>query len=498
MADPNDSSVTSLSVWQVWLVITSASLSASFSGFASNIYFPAIPTMATALNTSVENINLTVTSYMVMQAVAPTFWGSVLEGLAERAEECLPGRAISDVFGRRITLITTFTVFLCACIGLALTQHYFQLVILRCLQSFGSASTIAIGAGMVGDVTSRRQRGGFMGIFQTGSLLPLGGSSTSKSTLIHSAVGPILGGVFSDTLGWRAIFWFLAIYAGVFLCFVILFVPETLRLIVGDGSRRPPRALRAFFEGFVTRRDSNKPSPKLDIRIKVDFLQSLRCLFLPEIGIVVFALALHYATWQMAITAQSSLFKSRYGLNDLQIGMTFLSNGLGCMLGALSTGRLLDVDYQHFKAKHDTATEIDFPIEQARLRTLWIWSPIQWMAVLLFGWTIDRHLHIAAPIVASFALAWAAMSAQSVVSTYIVDCLPDKSASATASLNLGRCILGAAATASVDASIDTLGVGWTMTMWTLFLVLSLGLIAVQMRHGPGWRQRRERSDPPQN
>lgn len=85
-------------------------------------------------------------------------------------------RAIADVAGRRLTLIATFTVFLGACIGLALSQEYYQLVILRCLQSFGSASTIAIGSGMVGDVSTREQRGGYMGIFQTGSLLPLGAS----------------------------------------------------------------------------------------------------------------------------------------------------------------------------------------------------------------------------------------------------------------------------------------------------------------------------------
>lgn len=86
-------------------------------------------------------------------------------------------RVISDTYGRRITLMCTFVVFLSACIGLALTTRLYQLLILRCLQSFGSASTIAIGAGIVGDVTTREERGGFMGVFQTGLLLPLGESS---------------------------------------------------------------------------------------------------------------------------------------------------------------------------------------------------------------------------------------------------------------------------------------------------------------------------------
>lgn len=82
--------------------------------------------------------------------------------------------AISDAYGRRLVLISTLVVFFSACIGLALIKHYYQLVILRCLQSTGSASTIAIGSGIIGDVTDRKERGSYMGFFQTGLLLPLG------------------------------------------------------------------------------------------------------------------------------------------------------------------------------------------------------------------------------------------------------------------------------------------------------------------------------------
>ena len=57
------------------LIITLATIAAGFSGFASNIYFPAIPTIAKALDSSVEAINLTVTSYMIFQGITPTIWG---------------------------------------------------------------------------------------------------------------------------------------------------------------------------------------------------------------------------------------------------------------------------------------------------------------------------------------------------------------------------------------------------------------------------------------
>ena len=88
---------------------------------------------------------------------------------------------------------------------------------------------MAIGAGVLGDVTTREEKGGYMG-FQAGLLFPL-------------AAGPILGGIFSGTLGWRAIFWFLAIYSSIFL-------PETLRSLVGNSSV-PARGVAKFPLAYI-------------------------------------------------------------------------------------------------------------------------------------------------------------------------------------------------------------------------------------------------------
>ncbi|BEI83836.1 hypothetical protein CcaverHIS002_0404400 [Cutaneotrichosporon cavernicola] len=443
---------------QRWLIVVLATISATFSGFASNIYFPAIPRIAHDLGTSIENINLTVTTYMVFQALTPTLWG-----------------ALSDVYGRRVTLMCTFVVFIGASIGLALSTQFYELLILRGLQSSGSASTIAIGSGMIGDVTAREARGGIMGIFQTGLLMPL-------------AIGPVLGGVFSDTMGWRSIFWFLVIYGGTYLAILVVVLPETLRGLVGDGSLLPPRISRAPLDKIMAPpREAQATTTK---SLKLDIAAPIRILFYPEVFVTLLFLSLHYATWQMAVTAQSSLFKSIYGLDDLHIGLTFLANGFGCMIGTLTTGKLLDHDYKRMQA-HFTGNPADFPIEHARLRTVWFWSPLQWFAMLLFGWALDKHLHMAAPIVASFVLAWAAMSIQSVISTFIVDVFPTQSASATAALNLARCLLGAASTAAVEPTMKRIGTGWTFTLWTGLLVLSLVLVGVQQRWGAIWRKRRE-------
>lgn len=442
------------------LLIAIVSVAATFSGFSSNIYFPSIPTIASDLSVSTELINLTVTTYLIFQGLSPSIWG-----------------AFADVRGRRITYICTFIIYIGACIGLAETQRYAQLIVLRCLQSTGSASTIAIGAGVIGDITTREERGGYMGFFQAGLLAPL-------------AIGPILGGIFAETLGWRAIFWFLTIYAGVVLTVLILILPETLPAKVGDGSLPIKRLVKFMQQRPVDKTGVATPSGN---KAHVNILGSLRILLHKEVSFAIIFLSICYTIWQMTIVVMSSLFKSTYELNDIQIGLTFVGNGIGSIIGTLLTGKLLDYDYRRIKKQYAGPPE-DFPLERARLQSIWFYSALQCASLIVFGWTIDKHVHISVPIITTFFSGWAATSIQSVITTFLVDAFPKQSASATAALNLSRCLICAGGTAAVLPIINAISVGWTFTLFTGVQILALGLIVVQMRYGAEWRKVREQRE----
>lgn len=126
---------------------------------------------------------MAVTVYLIFQALTPSFFGSA-----------------SDSYGRRPVLLLTMVIYMGANIGLALmpTSKYWLLLFLRALQSTGGSAAISIGAGAVADVAMPSERGKFMAVFQAG-------------VTVGPALGPLLGGVFAQTIGWRAIFWFLAI-----------------------------------------------------------------------------------------------------------------------------------------------------------------------------------------------------------------------------------------------------------------------------------------------
>lgn len=80
------------------------------------------------MNVSKSKADLTITVYMIVQAIAPSFWGP-----------------FTDVLGRRTIMIATLTVYLASNIALAMCSSYAQLMVFRALQAAGSSATIAIG-----------------------------------------------------------------------------------------------------------------------------------------------------------------------------------------------------------------------------------------------------------------------------------------------------------------------------------------------------------------
>jgi multidrug resistance protein len=180
---------------KVFLVLMTV-FSTIFSPLSAFIYLPSITPIAESYHRSLGEINLTVTVYQIMQALAPLFFGD-----------------LSDQIGRRPVYILTFAIYIAANIGLALQHKYAALMVLRALQSTGSSATVAIGSAVMADVTTSADRGGYITAIQA-------------SVMFAPALAPVLGGILTEFLGWRSTFWFLVIGAGVFLVVYVLFVPE--------------------------------------------------------------------------------------------------------------------------------------------------------------------------------------------------------------------------------------------------------------------------------
>jgi MFS family permease len=120
------------SKWQKRWIVFLASFAGWFSTLSSFIFFPTIPTLAQDLHISIGKINLTITSYLIFAAVAPSIVGN-----------------FADTLGRRPAYIATLTVYIVANIGLAAQSSFAALFILRMLQSASiSGTTLQVGVNL--------------------------------------------------------------------------------------------------------------------------------------------------------------------------------------------------------------------------------------------------------------------------------------------------------------------------------------------------------------
>lgn len=116
---------------------------------------------------------------------------------------------------------------------------------------------------------------------------------------IGPSLGPILGGVLSYAAGWSWIFWFLAIVTCSCFVLVILFLPETSRNIVDNGSLAPPAILRlpVPFSNFMHHYTHDKGELEPMRSRMPNPMRSLKTLFRKDNAVVVLAMGLHYAVY---------------------------------------------------------------------------------------------------------------------------------------------------------------------------------------------------------
>ncbi|KAB5576348.1 major facilitator superfamily domain-containing protein [Coniochaeta sp. 2T2.1] len=473
-------------LWEKRFIVLGASLSAFFSPLTAQIYLPALPTLSKEFNVTSSQINLTVTTYMIFQGVTPMFIGG-----------------FADTAGRRPAYLICFVIYIAANIGLALSKNYGSVLGLRMLQSAGSSTTVALNQAVVADIITSAERGQYIGI----TVIPI---------VLAPSLGPVLGGILAQYLGWRSIFWFLTIAAVVTLVPLLLFFPETCRKIVGDGSIRPHPIYRTFWQMIVDWRRkraaarkaaAHKPGlgrttsaatsgsqrPKFKL-VSPNFLGSLIILFEKEVGLLLFYSGLVFAGFYAIATALPSQLQENYGYSDVVVGLMYLPLAGGSIITALVAGPLINRNFRRHAAKLgmavDSSRQMDltnFPIERARLE---IGAPLLSLCIavmLVWGWVIQERVSVAAPCVLLFLMGVGMIGFVNTINTLLIDIYPSKAGAAVAANNLTRCLLGAAVSAAIQPMITALGNGWAYFLLGAIYIVFSPMLYLVVRNGPRWR-----------
>ncbi|KAL6398982.1 putative MFS transporter [Ilyonectria robusta] len=331
-----------------WIVVIAASAS-WFSTASSFIYFPAIPFMSQDLGVSTEKINLTVTSYLIASGIFPAITGSA-----------------ADRYGRRPVFIVSLGAYVAVNIGLAVQRSFPVLFVLRMLQSIAISGTVSFAYGVVGDLITPAERGGYVGVLSVFLNTP-------------PSIAPLITGLLLLKWTWPSIFWFLSIISPCIFFTVILLFPETCRNIVGNGSYtasrmgtpsvsflRPLKDKQVQNANGTTSKQSGLPNP----------FSVLKLLNRPGNPIAVLCFGVYYTIYSCLQASLSTIFVEIYDISGLVSGLIYIPFGLACAFAAFLAGRVLDADYrkiakiQGFEIDRHQGDDLStFPIEHARLRT---------------------------------------------------------------------------------------------------------------------------------
>ncbi|MGC5584684.1 MDR family MFS transporter [Ornithinimicrobium sp. W1665] len=156
---------------------------------SQTIVGPAIPRIVAELG-GMEHYSWVATAAMLVSAIVVPIVGK-----------------LSDIFGRRGFYLGGLVVFMLGSVISGLAPNFWTLVLGRAVQGLGMGTLMPLSQTIIGDIIPARQRGKYQGLM--GAVFG-----------VTSVAGPLAGGVITDALGWRWLF-FAILPVGIVAVFII-------------------------------------------------------------------------------------------------------------------------------------------------------------------------------------------------------------------------------------------------------------------------------------
>ena len=133
-----------------------------------------------AISTDLGHFNLiswVISGYLVSMTVTTPVYGK-----------------LGDLFGRRKMMMIALATFTVGSVICGFATSLLMLIVARVIQGLGAGGLLSLGQAIVGDLIPPRERGRYQGYF-------------SGMYALASVFGPVLGGVLTQYISWRWIFW---------------------------------------------------------------------------------------------------------------------------------------------------------------------------------------------------------------------------------------------------------------------------------------------------
>jgi EmrB/QacA subfamily drug resistance transporter len=161
---------------EVLIIFIALLLGMLLSSLDQTVVSTALPTIVGELG-GVQHLSWVITAYLLTSTASVPIYGK-----------------LSDLYGRKLFFQLAIIIFLAGSMLSGAAQSMLQLIIFRGIQGLGGGGIIAMAQVIIGDIVSPRERGRYQGY--TGTVFA-----------ISSVTGPLIGGLFTDQLSWRWVFY---------------------------------------------------------------------------------------------------------------------------------------------------------------------------------------------------------------------------------------------------------------------------------------------------
>jgi DHA1 family bicyclomycin/chloramphenicol resistance-like MFS transporter len=248
---------------------------------STDLYLPSLPSLARYFAVGVDDIQLTLSVFLVGLATAQLVYGP-----------------LSDRFGRRPVLLVGLAIYVVASIVCMLAPSVPVLVVARFVQAVGACVGPVLGRAVVRDVYGREGAARVLAYM-------------SAAMALAPAIGPILGGFLEEWFGWRINFLALVLYGSGGLVLAWRLLPETNK--APDLLAAQPIRILLGYRGFLNHRA---------------YLGYVLCCAFAYSGIFAF------------ISGSSYVLQEVVGLGPIGFGLCFAGVVIGYIIGTVVAGRL--------------------------------------------------------------------------------------------------------------------------------------------------------------
>lgn len=248
---------------------------------STDIYLPAVPTVADALDASLASVQSTLSVFFTGMAVGQLVYGP-----------------LADRYGRRVPLLAGLLLYTLASAACALAPDVGLLWFGRLMSALGGCAAVVVVRAIVRDLFD---------VVESARMF-------ARMMLVMGAApifAPLLGAWILDAFGWRANFWALAIFGACAFVAVYLRLPETH---AGTPSAARPAVVARTFLAVL--RD--------------------RTFLLPAL-----AASLGHATLFTYVVSSPAVLIDHYGIDPGTYGWFFGANGVALIAASQVNARLL-------------------------------------------------------------------------------------------------------------------------------------------------------------